>query len=60
MFLLDSGAQFVKRQLKSTLMSVAVLLWLDLFVLLAKIGVSGLKAQLYCQTYFTLWTENRC
>ena len=25
------------------LMSVAVLLWLDLFVLLAKIGVDGLK-----------------
>ena len=38
-----SLAQFVKRQLKSMSMSVAVLLWLDLCVLLAKIGGDGLK-----------------
>ena len=38
-----SLAQFVKRQLKNMLMSVAVLLWLDLCVLMAKLWVVGLK-----------------
>ena len=45
-FLLDTGVsltQFVKRPLKNMLTSVAVLLWLDLCVLMAKLWVEGLK-----------------